>query len=166
MSSHRAIPACTVPKAPKTTGTTSVRQCHMRLISTRKLLYYANFSTCFFPMLPSPGQLISIRRQVFVFLFLRQMSERLALIFLAVVMMVSHIIVMSSVSTNLSGRCRYHLLSTGTPKWRQTSQLMMEATYCVDQCSPSVPKHYSMPQCGRLFPGLHCHAASRTDITM
>ena len=38
MSSHRAIPACTVPKAPKTTGTTSVRQCHMRLISTRKSL--------------------------------------------------------------------------------------------------------------------------------
>ncbi len=60
MSSHRAIPACTVPKAPKTTGTTSVRQCHMRLISTRKSLYFANFSACFLPMLPSAGQLISI----------------------------------------------------------------------------------------------------------
>ena len=98
MSSHRAIPACTVPKAPKTTGTTSVRQCHMRLISTRKSLYFVNFSACFLPMLPSAGQLISIRRQVFVFLFLRQMSGRLALMFLAVGMVVFHIIVMSSVS--------------------------------------------------------------------
>ena len=99
MSSHRAIPVCTVPKAPKTTGITSVRQCHMWLISTRKSLYFANFSASFLPMLPSAGQLISIRRQVFVFLFLRQMSGRLALIFLAVGMVVSHIIVMSSVST-------------------------------------------------------------------
>ena len=31
MYSHRAIPACTVPKAPKTTETISVRQCHKRL---------------------------------------------------------------------------------------------------------------------------------------
>ena len=61
MTWNRAIPACTLPKAPKTTGTTSVRQCHMRLISTRKSLYFANFSACFLPMLPSAGQLISIR---------------------------------------------------------------------------------------------------------
>ena len=110
MSSHRSIPASTVPKAPKATGTTSVRQCHKRLISTRNSLYFANFSACFLPMLPSAGQLISIRTQVFVFLFLRQMSGRLAVIFLAVGLVVSHIIVMSSVSTSLLERCRYHLL--------------------------------------------------------
>ena len=99
MSSHRAIPACTVPKALETTGTASVRQCHMRLTSTRKSLYFANFSACFLPMFPSTGQLISIRRQVFVFLFLRQISGRLALLFLGVGMVVSPIIVMSYVST-------------------------------------------------------------------
>ena len=37
MSSHRAIPACIVSKVPNTMGTTWVRHCHMRLISTRRL---------------------------------------------------------------------------------------------------------------------------------
>ena len=65
MSSHRAVSACAVPKAPKTTGTTNVQQCHMRLISARKPQYFANFSACSLPMFPSAGQLISIRRQGF-----------------------------------------------------------------------------------------------------
>ena len=108
MSSHRAIPACTVPKAPKTTGTTSVRQCHMRLISTRKSLYFANFSACFLPMLPSAGQLISIQRQVFVFLFLRQMSERLALIINIIIIII--IISSSSSSSSITIIVFHHLL--------------------------------------------------------
>ena len=47
MSSHRAIPACTVPRAPNTMGTTWVRHCHMRLTSTHRSPYLANFSACF-----------------------------------------------------------------------------------------------------------------------
>ena len=53
MSSHRAIPACTVARVPNTTGTTWVRHCHMRLTSTRRSPYLANFSACFLPTLPS-----------------------------------------------------------------------------------------------------------------
>ena len=90
MSSHRAIPACTVPRAPNTTGTTWVRHCHMLLTSTRRSPYLANFSACFLPTLPSAGQLMSMRRQVLAFLSLRQMSGRLALIFPAVGMVVSY----------------------------------------------------------------------------
>ena len=129
MSSHRAIPACTVPRAPNTTETTWVRHCHMRLTSTRRSPYLANFSACFLPTLPSAGQLMSMSRQVLAFLSLRQMSGRLALIFPAVGMVVSHITTMSSVSTSLSGWCRYHLLSTETWKCRQIFQWMMEATW-------------------------------------
>ena len=62
-----------------------------------------NFMDVFLPMLPSERQLISIRRQVFVFLSLRQTSGRLAFIFRAAGMVVSHIIVMLFVSTSLSG---------------------------------------------------------------
>ena len=62
MSSHRAIPACTVPRAPNTTGTTWVRHCHMRLTSTRRSPYLANFSACFLPTLPSAGQLVDLTR--------------------------------------------------------------------------------------------------------
>ena len=78
MSSHRAIPTCTGPRAPNTTGTTWVRHCHMRLTSIRRSPYMANFSACFLPTLPSAGQLMSMRRQVLAFLSLRQMSGRLA----------------------------------------------------------------------------------------
>ena len=90
-ASHRAIPACTVPRAPNTTGTTWVRYCHMRLTSTRRSPYLANFSECFLPTLPSAGQLMSMSRQVLAFLSLRQMSGRLALNFPAVGMVVSQI---------------------------------------------------------------------------
>ena len=64
MSSHRAIPACTVPRAPNTTGTTWVRHCHMRLIATRKSPYFANFTACLLPTLPSAGQLLVSKRDV------------------------------------------------------------------------------------------------------
>ena len=67
MSSHRAIPMCTVPSAPNTTGTINVQHCDMQLTFTLRSLYFVNFSACFLAMLPSVGQLISIRRQVFVF---------------------------------------------------------------------------------------------------
>ena len=63
---------------------------------------------------------------------------------------------MSSVSTSLSGRRRYHLLSTGTPNGDKHPIEWWRPPDCVDQCSLSVPEHYSLPQCGRLFPGLHC----------
>ena len=89
MSSHCAILACTMPNAPNATGTTSVRHCKMQLTSTHK----------------------SIRRQEFVFLFLKQMLRRLAPTFLAVEMAVCHVIVMSSVSTSILRLYRYHLLS-------------------------------------------------------
>ena len=46
MSSHHVIPTCTVPSTPNTTGTTSVRHCHMQLTFTRKSLYFVNFSAC------------------------------------------------------------------------------------------------------------------------
>ena len=62
--SSRAIPACNVLKATKTTRTTWVRHCHMRLIFTRMSPYVANFSACFLPTLPSAGQLISMRMKV------------------------------------------------------------------------------------------------------
>ena len=75
MSRHRAIPACNVPRAPNTTGPTLVRHFHMRLISTRKSPYFANFSACFLPTLPSVGQLISMRRQVLAFLSLRHVRS-------------------------------------------------------------------------------------------
>ena len=41
----------------------------MRVTSTRKSLYFVTFSACFLAMLPSTGQLISIRRQVFASYF-------------------------------------------------------------------------------------------------
>ena len=63
------------------TGTSSVQHCHMRLTSTGKSLYFVNFSVYFLAMLPSAGQLMS-RTQVFVFLFLKQMSGGLTSIFL------------------------------------------------------------------------------------
>ena len=99
MFSHRAL--CPKPQRPD--GTTWVRHCHMQLISTRKSPYFANFLACFLPMTPLPGQLISVRRQVLAFLFLRQMSARLALIFLAVGMVVYHRTRMLSISTILLG---------------------------------------------------------------
>ncbi len=78
------IPACILPDDPNTTGTTMVRHCHMRLTSFRKSLHFVNFSACFLAMSTPAGQLTSIIRQVFVFLFLKQMSGRLAAIFLAI----------------------------------------------------------------------------------
>ena len=159
MSSHHTIPACTVPKAPKTTGTASVRQCHMRLISTLKSLYFANFSACFLPMLPSAGQLISIRRQVFVFLFLRQMSGRLALIFLAVGMVVSHIIVMSFVSTSLSLHWNPKMM-TNMPV-NDGGHLIVSISV-VHWCQSTTACH-NVVDC---FQGYTAHVASRTDITI
>ena len=47
MSSHHAIPACIVPNAPNTTGTTCVRHCHMRLTSTPQVTVFRQLLSLF-----------------------------------------------------------------------------------------------------------------------
>ena len=142
-------------KALNTTGTTSVRQCHMRLIFTRKSLYFANFSACFLPMLPSAGQLMSIRRQVFVFLFLRHVW---------------------TIGFDLLGSGDGGIPHSNVIRLHEPIRMMPvpSALHWNPKMVANIPvndgghlivsisvvhrcqKHYSLPQCGRLFPGLHC----------
>ena len=117
--------------------------------------------------LPSAEQLISIRGQVFVFLFLRQMSGRLALIFLAVKMVVFHIIVMSSVSTSLSAMMPVPSALHWNPKMVTKIPVndgghLIVLISVVDRCQ-STTACYNVVDC---FQAYTAHPASRTDIVM
>ena len=69
------VPACAVPRAPNTTGTTWVRHCHMRLTSTRRSPYLGQLLS----MLPTDvaiGRTADVNEQAGVSLLVSETDVR------------------------------------------------------------------------------------------
>ena len=67
-----------VPRAPITTGTVVVLNPHIRSNSITKSSHSLSFSVVLTEVLVSRGKVMSMRRQVFSFLFFNKMSGLLA----------------------------------------------------------------------------------------
>ena len=154
MSSHRAIPACTVPKAPKTTGN---HQCctmphaaylHLQVAVLRQLLsmFLANVAisrTADINKKTSVCLLIS-ETEVWTIGFDLPCSGDGGIPHHSNVICLHKPIRMMPVPSALHWNPK---MTTNIPV-NNEGHLIVSISV--------VPKHYSLPQCGQLFPGLHC----------